>query len=120
MKNQNDMIFSIVAIVVAVIAAAAFFIWRPIPIQPAKPPVADVSTPVLPQAQVVMGNGLPGSTAPAAGAASGLGGPNFGPSGGGGSGRFTGPGGPGGPGGPRGGPGGPGKGTPALTPNTGK
>lgn len=61
MKNQNDLIISIVAIVVAAGAAIAFSMTaRPIPAQPkvTAVPVADAQ---MKPGAVVVGNGLPGS-----------------------------------------------------------
>ena len=78
MKNQNDMIFSIVAGFLAIVAAVVFFFTKPVPLQPSPPVVADVSTPKLPAGQVIMGNGLGGGSGTAAAPAGALGGPSFG------------------------------------------
>ena len=70
MKNQNDMIFSIVAVVLALIVAGVLFATQPeVPAQVAVAPIT--TTPAaLPGADVVMANNLPGA---GAGAAGGLG-----------------------------------------------
>ncbi|MBC8063586.1 MAG: hypothetical protein H7Y17_02050 [Chlorobia bacterium] len=88
MKNQNDLIISIVAIVLALIIAGVCFGTKREPIAPAAPEAVNLAPPALPQGDVVMANSLPG----------GGGGGEGGPAGGFGGGR----GGPGGPGGPAG------------------
>lgn len=89
MKNQNDIIFSSVAIVFALIVAAVSFFTKPEPQRPANPAPIDQRLPDLPAGQVVMADQLPGGGQAA-------GGP------GGGGGRGGSPFGPGGPGGGRG------------------
>ena len=61
MKNQNDMIISIVSVVLALIVAGVLFATQPEP--PAPVPVAQITTAKaeLPQGDVVMANSLPGA-----------------------------------------------------------
>jgi hypothetical protein len=80
MKNQNDLIISIVAIVLALIIAGVCFGTKREPTKPADPEKVNLAPPTLPQGDVVMANSLSGG-------------------GSGGSGGFGGPGGAG-PGGP--------------------
>ncbi|AIE85644.1 hypothetical protein [Fimbriimonas ginsengisoli] len=85
MKNQNDLIVMIVAIVLGIGFSLAFFFMKRDPVAPAAPQQV-VTTPLaLPGADPVMGNSLSGG---------GTGG-----AGGGGFGGFGGPGGPAGRGG---------------------
>lgn len=70
MKNQNDMIISIVAIVLALIIAGVCFGTKREPIAPAAPEVVNLAPPALPQGDVVMADALPGAgSAPSAGGA---------------------------------------------------
>ncbi len=89
MKNQNDIIFTIVAILICAIVVGVSFGTKKEPIQPPAPAPVTTSDPVMPTAvQPVMTNGLGGGSA--------TGGP-----GGGGGGMVGGGGGaPGIPGGP--------------------
>lgn len=96
MKNQNDLIFSIVFGVLGLVAAGIAFGTKPEPPTIPPPPTINVADAALPTTAVVYGNALPGGTT-AGGTAGGPGGPGGFPGG------F--PGGP--PGrGPSGGPGG--------------
>lgn len=64
MKNQNDLIVSICAIVVLLIAFFATFFTRPEPIRPAPPEIVNLAAPVLPSnVKPVMANSLSGSSA---------------------------------------------------------
>ncbi|MFY9234312.1 MAG: hypothetical protein WAO58_07615 [Fimbriimonadaceae bacterium] len=83
MKNQNDMIFSIVAVVLALIVAAVF--WATMPQVPAQVAVAplDTAKATLPAGDVVMSNSLP-NAAQAPGGNSAGGGPGGARGGGGG------------------------------------
>ena len=102
MKNQNDLIGLIVAIVIALGGALGFYFTRPIPPSIANPTPVNTTAAALPQAQPVFSDSLPGGGAAGGGGAAAFGGP-------GGPGGFGGPGGPGGfggsgaPGGRRGG-----------------
>ena len=61
MKNQNDLIFSIVAFVVLLIVGTVAFVERPVPVMPADPEQVNVSDPKIPtNTQPVMANALPG------------------------------------------------------------
>ena len=103
MKNQNDLIFSIVFGVLGLVAAGIAYGTKPEPPTIPPPPTINVADAPLPTTAVVYGNALPGGTANAGA----QGGPGGFP--GGAPGGF--PGAPGGgrfPGGPPGGlPGGP-------------
>jgi len=98
MKNQNDLIVSIVAAVFAIGFATGFYFTQRKPVEPTPAPKVVTTAVALPATSVVFSNGLAG------GAAAGPGG-GFGAAGG------RGPGGPpagfGGPGGPPPGVGGP-------------
>lgn len=93
MKNQNDLIFSIVGIVVLLIVVGVCFGTKPVPQVPTPPAAVNLSDPQLPQGVTpVMATSLPGgSTNNQPGGA--MGGPRGGggdvsaPSGGGGGGR---------------------------------
>jgi hypothetical protein len=84
MKNQNDLIFSIVALVLGLIAAGVFYAMRPQPTPPAPPQTVNVQAAALPNIQPVYANGLAGA-GQAAGSPFGAGG--GGPSGDAGGGR---------------------------------
>lgn len=73
MKNQNDLIISIVAIVLALIIAGVCFGTKREPLTIAAPEKVNLAPPVLPQGDVVMANALPGGGA-AAGGGGGFGG----------------------------------------------
>jgi hypothetical protein len=61
MKNQNDLIFSIVAIVVFLIAFFVCYGTKPEPVRPAPPAAVNLADPVLPSGVTpVMANELPG------------------------------------------------------------
>ena len=94
MKNQNDLIFSIVFGVLGLVAAGIAYGTKPEPPTIPPPPTINVADAPLPTTAVVYGNALPGGTANG----TGQGAPGGFP---GGPGGF--PGAPGGfPGGPRG------------------
>lgn len=100
MKNQNDLIISIVAAVLGIGFSIAFFFMKRDPVTPAAPQ-AVVTTPlVYPAPLPVMSSGLPSASG------GGGGGSPFGGGGFGGSGGFSLPGKGGRGGGPMGGPGG--------------
>lgn len=89
MKNQNDLIISIVAIVLALIIAGVCFGTKREPIAPAAPEKVNLAPPSLPQGDVVMANSLSGGGGGgAAGGGRATGGPAAfgGPSAGGGRG----------------------------------
>ena len=72
MKNQNDLIFSIVAIVVFLIVFFVCMGTRPEPVTPTPPENVNLSQPTLPQGVTpVMANALPGGSAAGGGAAGG-------------------------------------------------
>ena len=96
MKNQNDLIVSIVAAVFALGFVAGFYFTARKPVEPAPSPKVDTTAVKLPDTTVVYTNGLSGGGAAAGGGFGGFGGPGGPPAG------FGGPGGP--PGGLRGGP----------------
>jgi len=73
MKNQNDLIISIVAIVLALIIAGVCFGTKREPTKPADPEKVNLAAPTLPQGDVVMANSLSGGGA--AGGPGGFGGP---------------------------------------------
>lgn len=91
MKNQNDLIISIVAIVLALIIAGVCFGTKREPMKPADPEKVNLAAPTLPQGDVVMANSLSGSGSagggpagfgPPAGVGGGAGRPGgFGPAG---------------------------------------
>lgn len=67
MKNQNDLIISIVAIVLALIIAGVCFGTKREPATIAAPEKVNLAPPVLPQGDVVMTNALPGGGSAAGG-----------------------------------------------------
>ena len=70
MKNQNDIIFSVTAIVVALIVATVLFFTKREPVAPAPPTQVNLTPPQLPTGEIVMSDGLPsGSTSGSAGGA---------------------------------------------------
>ena len=85
MKNQNDLIVSIVAGVFALGFVAGFYFTARKPVEPQPAPKVETSAVKLPDTTVVYTNGLSGGGTAAAG---GFGGPGGPPSG------FGGPGGP--------------------------
>ena len=90
MKNQNDLIVSIVAAVLGIGFSLAFFFMKRDPIQPAAPQQVVTTALAYPAAVPVMANALPSGGTNSAG-----GGSPFGSPGGFGSGNPFGPGGPG-------------------------
>jgi hypothetical protein len=60
MKNQNDLIISVAAAVVGIIAIVLIAVTQPQTSAPAAPTAVDVSTPKLPAGSVVYANGLGG------------------------------------------------------------
>ncbi len=93
MKNQNDLIMRIVAVVLALIACGIIIYNQPQPVQPADPEVVPTVKLELPAGTVVKTKGLPGGDNQTSGgsAPSGLGAPAA-PSGrGGGGGGAGGP-----------------------------
>ena len=74
MKNQNDLIISIVAIVLALIIAGVCFGTKREPVAPPAPEQVNLAAPTLPQGDVVMANSLPGASNQQQGGA-GAGGP---------------------------------------------
>lgn len=83
MKNQNDLIFSIVFGVLGLIAFGIAIATKPeVPAIPAPPTITTTDAP-LPATSVVYGNALPGGAANGAGSAGSgsLGGPGGGPRG---------------------------------------
>ncbi|HSI73852.1 MAG TPA: hypothetical protein VK934_11815 [Fimbriimonas sp.] len=73
--NQNDLIVSIVAVVLGLGFSAAFFFLQRKPISVAAPQSVVTSAPELPTGSVTMANALPGASA-AAGGGGGFGGPS--------------------------------------------
>jgi hypothetical protein len=74
MKNQNDLIFSIVAIVVFLIAFFVCYGTKPEPVKPASPAPVVLAEPALPTGVTpVLANELPGG---GSGGGSGLGSPS--------------------------------------------
>ena len=73
MKNQNDLIISIVAIVLALIIMGVCIGTKREPIAPAAPEKVNLAAPALPQGDVVMANAL-GSTSSSGGGPSAAGG----------------------------------------------
>lgn len=103
MKNQNDLIISIVAAVLGIGFSIAFFFMKRVPVTPTPPQQVVTTKLALPAADPVMANGLSGG----GNAAGGMGGPGGMPGGIPGMGPMGRPGGMGGPGmGPMGRPGG--------------
>lgn len=95
MKNQNDLIFSIVGAVIGIGFAVGFFFTKREPVSPAAPETVVTTLVALPKVTVAKTNGLAG------GGPAGGGGGSFGPPGGfGGGGGFSGGGGFPGPSGP--------------------
>lgn len=87
MKNQNDLIISIVAVVLALIIAGVCFGTKREPATIPAPEKVNLAPPVLPQGDVVMANALPGGGGGGGGVgASGFGAAGAGASGGGGRG----------------------------------
>ncbi len=72
--NQNDLIVSIVAVVLGLGFSAAFFFMQRKPIAPPMPTAVNVAPPALPAGNVVMANALPGSSSAGGGAGGGFGG----------------------------------------------
>ncbi len=70
MKSQNDMIFSIVAIVLALIFGAVFYFTKREPVKPADPQQVPLSKPEFQPGTVVMGNSLPGASSSRSGGGS--------------------------------------------------
>ncbi len=68
---QTNMILSIVAPVVALIAFAIIYFTRPVPVPPAPPAQVNVAASALPANSVVMSNALPNSGTASGGSASG-------------------------------------------------
>ncbi|CAN5421119.1 hypothetical protein BH11ARM1_BH11ARM1_06910 [soil metagenome] len=98
MKNQNDLIFSIVFLVLGLGCAAACFFMKPEPASVPDPTPVNLTAPKVTPMAVSYANSLPGGKSNGQGGAGGFGG---------GMGMMGGPGGvPGGPGGGMGGPGG--------------
>lgn len=62
MKNQNDLIFSIVAVVFGLILVIVFWTTAPQVARPADPASVDTSTPKLPSGDVQWATSLPGAT----------------------------------------------------------
>lgn len=67
MKNQNDLIFSIVAGVIGVGFALGFFFTKREPIQPTPPTTVPTQLVALPNPEPAMANALSGGTNNAAG-----------------------------------------------------
>ncbi len=67
MKNQNDLIISIVAIVLALIIAGVCFGTKREPVAPPAPEKVNLTPPALPAGDVVMSNSLPGASSGAGG-----------------------------------------------------
>jgi hypothetical protein len=72
--NQNDLIVSIVAVVLGLGFSAAFFFLQRKPITVAPPSTVVTTAPALPAGNVVMANALPGGGSTGAGGG-GFGGP---------------------------------------------
>ena len=78
MKNQSDLIVTVVAVLCMLIGVGVFFGTRREAVKPA-PPEAVVQSPLqLPAANVVMANSLSGGNAGGAGPGPGVGGPGVG------------------------------------------
>ena len=78
-NNQNDLIISIVAIVLALIIAGVCFGTKREPVQPAPPEKVNLAPPTLPQGDVVMASSLPGASGGGSGPGGGFGGRGGGP-----------------------------------------
>ncbi len=78
MKNQNDMIFSITAIVLALIFGAVFFFTKREPVKPSDPTPVPLSKPQFAPGTVVMANSLPGASSTPGGAGGGAAAPSAG------------------------------------------
>jgi hypothetical protein len=74
MKNQNDLIISIVAIVLALIIAGVCFGTKREPVAPPAPEKVNLTPAKLPQGDVVWANALPGGGGGGAGGPAGFGG----------------------------------------------
>jgi hypothetical protein len=83
MKNQNDLIISIVAIVLALIIAGVCFGTKREPVAPPAPEKVNLTPAQLPQGDLVWANALPGGS----GGGGAAGGPSGAPAGFGGPGR---------------------------------
>ncbi len=81
MKNQNDMIVSIVAIVVALIALGILYGTKPDPVIPAQSPAVDTAAPTLGAVEVPMTNGVGSGGATGGGGAGTSGARGFAPAG---------------------------------------
>ena len=84
MKNQNDLIISIVAIVLALIIAGVCFGTKREPAVIPAPEKVNLAPPQLPQGDVVMANSLPGASGSQGSGSGGFGAPTAGMVGGGG------------------------------------
>ena len=112
MKNQNDLIISIVAGVLAIGISIALFLTKREPFVPAAAPQVNTAAVSLPAGDVKFSASLPGGGGGAAGGGNPFGGGGGNPFGA----RGGGPGGPSfGPGGPSFGPGGPRSGGPQIS-----
>jgi hypothetical protein len=76
MKNQNDLIISIVSVLIGVILTIVFIASAPTVTPPAAPATVDTEAPKLPAGDVAYANSLPGgtSTGPGGGGSATLGG----------------------------------------------
>lgn len=74
MKNQNDLIISIVAIVLALIIAGVCIGTKREPNTIPPPEKVNLTAPALPQGDVVMANALPGGSGSGAGGGNPMGG----------------------------------------------
>ncbi|MCC7230776.1 MAG: hypothetical protein IT203_10315 [Fimbriimonadaceae bacterium] len=91
MKNQNDLIISIVAIVLALIIAGVCFGTKREPIAPPAPETVNLAPATLPQGDVVMASSLPGAGSTGSGSqGGGAGGAGASGPSGGGKPKFTG------------------------------
>lgn len=92
MKNQNDIIISIVAGVLCIGFSIAFFFMKREPVAPQEPQQVTLTKVTTPDATVSWANGLPGGgNSGSGGSRGGFGGPSFGGAPGG-SGAFGAPG----------------------------
>ncbi len=73
MKNQNDLIVSIVSLVIGLIFAIVFYATEPQVVKPADPTAVDTAPPKLPAGDVVFANSLPGASSAAPGGGMGMG-----------------------------------------------
>lgn len=64
MKNQNDIIISIVAGVLAIIFGIVFYVTKRDPVAPPAPPSVILTPVQIPAGEVVYSNGLPNASAP--------------------------------------------------------